>query len=83
MASFPLRQAASVFPAKLDLPQTALSAIGQFDVRSTPLQMAMVTAAIANGGKEMKPYVVKQTLAPDLSPLQTTSPQQIGTADRR
>jgi peptidoglycan glycosyltransferase len=75
--SFPLRQAASVFPDKLDLPQTALSAIGQFNVRSTPLQMAMVTAAIANGGKEMKPYVVKQTLAPDLSPLETTSPQQL------
>ena len=39
--------------------------------------MAMVAAAIANGGKEMKPYVVKQTLAPDLSPLETTSPSQL------
>ena len=37
----------------------------------------MVTAAIANAGKEMRPYVVKQTLAPDLSPLETTSPVQI------
>ncbi len=74
---FPLRQAASVFPDKVDLPETALSAIGQFNVRSTPLQMAMVTAAIADAGKEMKPYVVKQTLAPDLSPLVTTSPQQL------
>ena len=74
---FPLRQAASVFPDNIDLPETALSAIGQFDVRTTPLQMAMVAAAIANGGKEMKPYVVKQTLAPDLSTLQTTVPQQI------
>jgi peptidoglycan glycosyltransferase len=77
VSGFPLRQAASVFPTKVDLPETALSAIGQFDVRTTPLQMAMVTAAIANGGKEMKPYVVKQTLAPDLSPLVTTSPQQL------
>jgi penicillin-binding protein A len=74
---FPLRQAASVFPDKVDLPETALSAIGQFNVRSTPLEMAMVAAAIANSGKEMKPYVVKQTLAPDLSPLVTTSPQQL------
>ncbi len=74
---FPLRQAASIFPDQVDLPETALSAIGQFNVRSTPLQMAMVTAAIANSGKEMKPYVVKQTLAPDLSPLVTTSPQQL------
>ena len=31
-------------------PQTAQSAIGQFDVRATPLQMAMVAAAIANRG---------------------------------
>jgi penicillin-binding protein A len=74
---FPLRQTASIFPANLNQPQTALAAIGQFDVRSTPLQMAMVAAAIANSGKEMKPYVVKQTLAPDLSPLVTTSPQQL------
>jgi peptidoglycan glycosyltransferase len=74
---FPLRQVASVFPDNINLPQTALSAIGQFDVRTTPLQMAMVAAAIANGGKEMKPYVVKQTLAPDLSTLQTTVPQQM------
>lgn len=74
---FPLRQAASVFPTNLDAPETALAAIGQFNVSATPLQMAMVAAAIANGGKEMKPYVVKQTLAPDLSPLETTSPVQL------
>jgi penicillin-binding protein A len=77
ISGFPLREAASIFPDKVDQPETALSAIGQFDVRSTPLQMAMVTAAIANSGKEMKPYVVKQTLAPDLSPLETTSPVQL------
>ncbi len=77
ISGFPLRQATSIFPDKVDQPETALSAIGQFDVRTTPIQMAMVTAAIANGGKEMKPYVVKQTLAPDLSPLTTTAPEQI------
>lgn len=77
IAGFPLRQAASAFPDNIDQPETALSAIGQFDVRSTPMQMAMVAAAIANGGKEMKPYVVKQTLGPDLSPLETTRPTQI------
>ena len=37
-------------PPRLNPPQTAQSAIGQFDVRVTPMQMAMVTAAIANGG---------------------------------
>ncbi|MEX2587732.1 MAG: penicillin-binding transpeptidase domain-containing protein [Actinomycetota bacterium] len=38
----------------------ALSAIGQFDVRATPLQMALVAAGIANGGNVPAPKVVKQ-----------------------
>lgn len=38
----------------------ALSAIGQFDVRSTPLQMALVAAGIANGGNVPVPKIVKQ-----------------------
>ena len=33
-----------VSPSDLDSPQTAQAAIGQFDVRATPLQMAMVAA---------------------------------------
>ncbi len=45
---------------KLDAPQTALSSIGQFDVRVTPLQMAMVVGAIANGGRLVRPHLVKQ-----------------------
>ena len=36
----PMRVAESVFPTDLDPPQTAQSAIGQFDVRATPLGMA-------------------------------------------
>lgn len=38
----------------------ALSAIGQFDVRATPLQMALVAAGIANGGNIPVPKLVKQ-----------------------
>lgn len=36
----------------------AQASIGQFDVRSTPLQMALVTAGIANGGEIMTPHVL-------------------------
>ena len=36
-----------------------LSSFGQGDVRVTPLQMAMVSAAIANGGTLMQPTVVE------------------------
>jgi len=41
-----------------DLPAVAQNAIGQRDVLATPLQMALVAAAIANGGQTMVPYVV-------------------------
>ena len=68
-------QVASRFPADPDPPQTALSAIGQFDVAATPLQMAMVAAGIANGGTLMRPYVVDEVRAPDLSVLDKTSPE--------
>lgn len=69
-----LRTVDSVFPQGLNAPQTAQSAIGQFDVRATPLQMAQVAATVANNGVLMRPYVVSQVLAPDLSVLERTSP---------
>ncbi|MGH3486676.1 MAG: penicillin-binding transpeptidase domain-containing protein, partial [Actinopolymorphaceae bacterium] len=64
-----LRGVSSVFPEEVDKPQTALSAIGQFEVAATPLQMAMVTAGIANGGTVMKPYIVSELTGPDLNSL--------------
>ena len=54
----------------MDDAQTALTGIGQFDVTATPLQMAMVSAAIANDGKLVKPHMVDQidaTRAPDVA----------------
>jgi peptidoglycan glycosyltransferase len=41
--------------------------IGQRDVRLTPMQDAMVVAAIANNGVLMRPQLVQKALAPDLS----------------
>jgi peptidoglycan glycosyltransferase len=76
----PMRSAVSEFPANLNPPQTAQSAIGQFSVRATPLQMAMVGAAIANRGELMTPYLVQEVRAPDLSPLAVTKPKAIGAA---
>jgi peptidoglycan glycosyltransferase len=71
----PLQASASVFPNNLNLPQTAQSAIGQFDVAVTPLQMAMVAAGVANHGVVMKPYLVKEVQGPDLSVLDQAQPQ--------
>ena len=70
----PLRAAMSRFPEDPDDPQTAMSAIGQFDVRATALQMAMVGAAVGNSGKVMTPYLVQEVRGPDLAILQTTEP---------
>ena len=76
--NIPLRVEASVFPQYLDEPQTALASFGQFDVRATPMQIAMVSMAIANGGKLMYPNLIDSITSADLKPLQTFSPKQYG-----
>ncbi|MGW1723940.1 peptidoglycan D,D-transpeptidase FtsI family protein [Streptomyces sp. NPDC002306] len=54
----PVRAYPSVYPSGMDRAQTALAGIGQFDVTATPLQMAMVSAALADGGKLVSPHMV-------------------------
>ena len=71
--------AASRFPDTLDDAQLALSAIGQYEVAASPLQMAMVSAAIANDGVLMDPYLVSMVQAPDLKPLETHKPEVLST----
>ncbi|GGT24516.1 peptidoglycan D,D-transpeptidase FtsI family protein [Streptomyces purpureus] len=67
----PVRAYASVYPSKMDDAQTALSGIGQFDVTATPLQMAMVSAAIANDGVLMAPHMVSKVVDGDGNTLQS------------
>lgn len=66
---FQLPVTASTYPADIDEAQTALTAIGQFDVRATPLQMAQVSAGIANNGLVMQPTIVERILRPDFREL--------------
>lgn len=75
----PMVAAASRFPMDPDPAQTAMSAIGQFDVRASALQMALVSAAIANDGVLMQPYLVREVRAPDLSIIDRTKPREFGT----
>ena len=70
----PLVATPSVYPTNLDDAQTALTAFGQFDVRVTPLQIAMVSAAIANGGTLMQPNLIRQVLSSNLAQLAKTTP---------
>jgi peptidoglycan glycosyltransferase len=81
-------QAISKFPEDATEPEAGQSAIGQFDVRATPLQMAMVAAGIANQGVVMKPYIVDSIQSPELETLRQTEPEEYnraissGTADQ-
>ncbi|MGW7417032.1 peptidoglycan D,D-transpeptidase FtsI family protein [Streptomyces sp. NPDC054863] len=56
----PVRAYESAYPKGMDKAQTALTGIGQFDVTATPLQMAMVSAALANGGELAAPHMVSE-----------------------
>jgi peptidoglycan glycosyltransferase len=76
--SIPMTVSKSTYPRGLDDPQTAQSAFGQFDVTATPLQMAMVSGAIANGGVVMAPNLVQEILAPNLSAIQTFEATELG-----
>ena len=49
-------------------------AIGQGGLQVTPLQMAMVAAAVANGGKLMTPHFTSRVVDPDGRTVQTINP---------
>jgi peptidoglycan glycosyltransferase len=76
----PTRVEPSRFPQGINAAQTAQSAIGQFDVRVTPMQVAMVSAAVANGGVVMRPYLIQQVLSADLQTIDRSSPERLGVA---
>lgn len=52
-------------------------AFGQERLLVTPLQMAMVVAAIANGGVLMEPHVVDRIIAPDGNVISRTRPDEL------
>jgi penicillin-binding protein A len=70
----PLTVSPSNFPSVSAPAFTAYSAIGQYNDTVTPLQEAMFSAAIANGGTLMRPYMVQRVIAPNLSALVTAQP---------
>lgn len=72
--AIPMQSATSRFPVNPNAPQTAQSAIGQFDVAASPLQMAMVAAGIGNRGVVMRPYLVAERLGPELTVLSQAQP---------
>jgi peptidoglycan glycosyltransferase len=70
----------SVFPSDLDAAGLAQSAIGQRDVRATPLQIALMTSAIANSGVQMAPNLIKAVRSPDLRVIDEPKPVALRTS---
>jgi len=77
---FALRGATSAVPDAEslvgDLAAVAQTALGQRDVRATPLQMALVASAIANGGVIMTPYLVDEIIDADGDVVDKTAPTE-------
>ncbi|WP_405781781.1 peptidoglycan D,D-transpeptidase FtsI family protein [Streptomyces sp. NBC_00859] len=67
----PVRASSSNYPSHMDKAQTALTGMGQFDVTATPLQMAMVSSALANGGVMADPHMVSKVTDGDGNSLQS------------
>jgi peptidoglycan glycosyltransferase len=76
----PMRVTPSSVPSDMNPPQTAQAAIGQYDVRVTPVQMAMVAAGVGNRGRVMQPYLVQSVIGSDLSVIETSSPTELSEA---
>ncbi len=72
--------AISTFPNAMDKAQTGQSGFGQFEVRATPLQMAMVAAGLANNGSVMNPYLVDEVQSADSDTVDTTPPSELSKA---
>ena len=60
------------------LPAVAFSAIGQQSVGANPLQMALVGSALANGGEEMTPRLVKEIRDPSGRVIKSFAPRPWG-----
>lgn len=76
----PMTAIASKFPTDVTDDRLALASIGQGDTLITPLQNALVAAAVANDGKLMQPTLTDRVRASDLSVLSETKPRLMSEA---
>lgn len=75
--SIPLTVTPSRYPEDANAPERALTSIGQFDVQVTPMQMAMVAAAVGNHGVMMKPQLIREIVDADLQSTQQMTPTRL------
>lgn len=70
----------SIAPFKRGMSQTSLAAaaFGQGETLTTPLLMAMMGSAVANGGTIVQPYLVDSVISPKGVTLDTHEPKVLG-----
>lgn len=76
----PLKSVESSYPRGLDDAQTALTGYGQGPVTATALQVAMISAGLANDGMVMKPRLVDAVIGNDLSTVREYADEEFGRA---
>ncbi|MGW2313715.1 penicillin-binding transpeptidase domain-containing protein [Actinomadura luteofluorescens] len=75
-----LKSAPSSFPATDQPSLSALGSIGQGSTVASPLQMAMVAAAVLDDGEVMRPRLVDRLRAPDGATVDRISPRRMSRA---
>jgi penicillin-binding protein A len=71
------RQRGRIIPATNGAVDVGRMAIGQDKLTVTPLQMAMVAAAVANGGKLMKPHLADRVVDRDGRTVDRIEPEEM------
>jgi peptidoglycan glycosyltransferase len=74
----PMPVSPSNFPEDLNQAQTGLVSFGQYDLRTTPMQVAMITSAIANQGIIYSPQMIDRVVSNNLELLSDPQPQVLG-----
>jgi penicillin-binding protein 2 len=64
-------EAAGQLPVPRAVSEAINNAIGQGDVKVTPIQMAVLVAGVANGGRVYKPYLVQRVGGADFTPIES------------
>jgi peptidoglycan glycosyltransferase len=76
----PLKTAVSSYPSGLSADETAQTGYGQSEVTATALQVALISAGLANDGMVMKPRLVDAVIGNDLSTVREYPDEEFGRA---
>ncbi len=71
------RKSTFTLNGKSSVAEVMQTAIGQGNTLVSPMHMALITSAIANGGELMKPYLIDSVVSSDGETVKTTEPGEL------